>query len=99
MTRNGLVVENTFSVGVDVGGTFTDVVLFAHAERRAIVAKVPSNPNDQSIAFMNALNKVGTTLNDVQRVLHGTTVATNAILEGKGSRVALITTEGFRDII
>jgi N-methylhydantoinase A len=93
------VVENTFSVGVDVGGTFTDVVLFDHAERRAIVAKVPSNPNDQSIAFMNALNKVGTTLNDVQRVLHGTTVATNAILEGKGSRVALITTEGFRDII
>ncbi|MBH64529.1 MAG: 5-oxoprolinase [Alphaproteobacteria bacterium] len=90
---------NTFSVGVDVGGTFTDVVLFDHAERRAIVAKVPSDPSNQSIAFMNALTKVGTKLNDVQRVLHGTTVATNAILEGKGSRVALLTTEGFRDII
>lgn len=91
--------SNSFSVGVDVGGTFTDVVLFDHADRRALVAKVPSDPRNQSIAFMNALAKVGTPLNQVGRVLHGTTVATNAILEGKGSRVALLTTEGFRDII
>jgi len=93
------VASNTFSVGVDVGGTFTDVVLFDHAARRALVAKVPSDPDNQSIAFMNSLAKVGTKLSEVQRVLHGTTVATNAILEGKGSRVALLTTEGFRDII
>ena len=91
--------SNSFSVGVDVGGTFTDVVLFDHADRRALVAKVPSDPGNQSIAFMNALAKVGTQLTQVGRVLHGTTVATNAILEGKGSRVALLTTEGFRDII
>ncbi len=88
-----------YSVGVDVGGTFTDVVLFDHAERRPLVAKVPSDPGNQSIAFMNALAKVGTELAEVRRVLHGTTVATNAILEGKGGRVALLTTEGFRDII
>ena len=91
--------RNSFSVGVDVGGTFTDVVLFDRAERRALVAKVPSDPRNQSVAFMNALAKVGADPGKVERVLHGTTVATNAILEGKGGRVALLTTEGFRDII
>ena len=70
-----------------------------YAARRALVAKVPSDPSNQSIAFMNALAKVGTQLSEVQRVLHGATVATNAILEGKGGNVALLTTEGFRDII
>lgn len=91
--------RNSFSVGVDVGGTFTDVVLFDRAERRARVAKVPSDPRNQSAAFMNALAKVGADPGKVERVLHGTTVATNAILEGKGGRVALLTTEGFRDVI
>ena len=91
--------RNRFSVGVDVGGTFTDVVLFDRAERRALVAKVPSDPRNQSAAFMNALAKVGADLGKVERVLHGATVATNAILEGKGGRVALLTTEGFRDVI
>ena len=91
--------SGSYSVGVDVGGTFTDVVVFDHENRRTLVAKVPSDPNNQSAAFMNALAKVDTHLPDVLRVLHGTTVATNAILEGKGCRVALLTTDGFRDVI
>ena len=91
--------STSFSVGVDVGGTFTDVVAFDHASRRIAVAKVPSDPENQATGFMTALAKVETRLRDVRRVLHGTTVATNAILEGKGCRVALLTTAGFRDVI
>ncbi len=91
--------EQRFLIGIDVGGTFTDVVLFDNLERTMLVAKVPSDPKNQSTAFLNALTKVGARLTQTERLLHGTTVATNAILEGKGGRVGLLTTKGFRDII
>ena len=89
----------SLSIGVDVGGTFTDVVIFDHILDRATVAKVPSVPGDQASGFMHALTKVCAPLAEVHRVMHGTTVATNAVLEHKGARVALLTTAGFRDII
>jgi N-methylhydantoinase A len=95
-----------FTIGVDVGGTFTDLVAI-DAAGRTIFAKSPSTPADQSIGVMAGLEElarrlnlpVGEMLAQTQRFVHGTTVATNALLERKGARVALLTTEGHRDII
>jgi N-methylhydantoinase A len=95
-----------FTIGVDVGGTFTDLVAI-DAVGRTIFAKSPSTPADQSIGVMAGLEElarrlnlpVGEMLAQTQRFVHGTTVATNALLERKGARVALLTTEGHRDII
>lgn len=89
-------------VGVDVGGTFTDVV--AIDERGQIhYAKVPSTPSDQSVGVVHALHtlvaKMGVRPADVQVFVHGTTVATNTLLERKGARVGLLTTRGFRDVL
>ena len=84
------------SVGVDVGGTFTDLV--SVDEQGAIESrKVPSTPDDQSIAVQRALESLGA--RDVHRIVHGTTVATNALLERTGARVALLATEGFTDLL
>ncbi len=90
-----------YSVGIDIGGTFTDVVLMD--ARGAIVAehKVDTTPAALEACFVNALARATEKLppDDVQRILHATTVATNAVLEGRGARTALIVTEGFRDIL
>jgi len=88
-----------FVVGVDVGGTFTDCLLLDPATGAFSVAKVPSTPQDQSIGFMAGLQALGCDLAKTQSIVHGTTVATNAVLERKGSRCGLITTKGFRDIL
>ena len=88
-----------FVVGVDVGGTFTDCLLLDPATGAFSVAKVPSTPQDQSIGFMAGLQALGCELAKTQSIVHGTTVATNAVLERKGSRCGLITTKGFRDIL
>ena len=85
--------------GIDVGGTFTDVVLFEPETGRLTVAKVPSTPADQSVGVMAALRAVAGDLGRIGRVAHGTTVSTNALLEGKGARVALVTTQGFADAL
>jgi len=95
-----------FTIGVDVGGTFTDLVAIDAAER-TVFAKSPSTPADQSIGVMAGLEELARRLNlplagmlaQTQRFVHGTTVATNALLERKGARVALLTTEGHRDIL
>ncbi len=89
-------------VGVDVGGTFTDVA--ALDERGAIAyAKVSSTPGDQSAGVMEGLRRLlahaGARPEDVEVFVHGTTVATNTLLERKGARVGLLTTEGFRDVL
>src|SRR5262245_52182629 len=84
-------------IGVDVGGTFTDLV--ALVDGRLAVAKVPSTPADQSLGVMSALDDVGVDAARVRAFAHGTTVATNALLERSGARTALLTTEGFRDVI
>ena len=88
-----------FVVGVDVGGTFTDCLLLDPSSGNFSVAKVPSTPHNQSIGFMAGLRSLRCELAKTQSIVHGTTVATNAVLERKGSRCGLITTRGFRDIL
>jgi N-methylhydantoinase A len=86
-------------VGVDVGGTFTDVVVASSEGDVIDVAKVPSTPENQALGFVHGLDKTKVSLPAVDLVMHGTTVATNAVLEGKGSRVGMLVTAGFRDVI
>lgn len=86
-------------IGVDVGGTFTDIVSFDCGTGRYRVAKVPSFPGEQWRGIVVALDSLGIIGSDVVRVAHGTTIATNALLELKGARTALVTTEGFRDAL
>ena len=92
----------SFRAGVDIGGTFTDVV-FAGSDGRVLVKKVASTPDDYGRAVLEGLalgiEELGISPSDVSEVGHGFTVATNAILEGKGEPTALITTEGFRDVL
>ena len=92
-----------FAVAVDIGGTFTDIALHDRVSGRVWRAKTPSVPSDPSEAFMTGvrlvLDSAGATATALRRVLHGTTVATNMILEGKGARVALVTTAGFRHVL
>jgi N-methylhydantoinase A len=95
-----------FTIGVDVGGTYTDLVA-TDETGRTVFAKSPSTPTDQSIGVMAGLEELALRLNvsradmlaATERLVHGTTVATNALLERKGARVALLTTEGHRDVI
>lgn len=95
--------DTALSVAVDIGGTFTDVTLQNSATGQAWRAKTPSIPADPSRAFINgvrlALESAGAEAGAITRVLHGTTVATNMILEGKGARAALVTTQGFRHVL
>ena len=89
--------------GVDVGGTFTDIMLWDDEVGRAVVHKLPSTPADPANAMTEGLRELcaslGSSTSDLDQVLHGTTVATNAVLEREGSEVGMITTEGFRDLI
>jgi N-methylhydantoinase A len=89
-------------LGVDVGGTFTDAVLLA-ADGRLLSAKVPSTPAEQSRGVMAAVRELlrlaGADAGEVTRFAHGMTVATNALLEGRGARTALLATSGFTDVI
>ena len=93
----------SYRLGVDVGGTFTDLLLVDEDTGRTWRAKTPSTPADQSEGVMSGLSKVcaqaGIAPSAISQVLHGTTVATNAILEGKGARVGLVTTDGFRQVL
>ncbi|HKH77344.1 MAG TPA: hydantoinase/oxoprolinase family protein [Rubrobacteraceae bacterium] len=84
-------------LGVDVGGTFTDLV--ALSEGSLTTAKVPSTPRDQSMGVMNAIGASGVETGSILALAHGMTVATNALLERRGARTALVTTEGFRDVL
>ncbi|HTZ36585.1 MAG TPA: hydantoinase/oxoprolinase family protein [Stellaceae bacterium] len=95
-----------YRIGIDVGGTFTDLV--AIDERgAAMLAKVPSTPQDPSLGVVEGLAALaaalrlapGALLTQTERIVHGTTVATNALLELKGARTGLLTTEGHRDVI
>src|ERR1700736_1878832 len=95
-----------YRIGVDVGGTFTDLVAVDDCGK-ATLAKVTSTPEDPSIGVIDGLGLLAETLGtalaallaETERVVHGTTVATNALLEHKGARVGLLTTEGHRDVI
>ena len=95
-----------YVVGVDIGGTFTDLVCVDEAGETTIV-KTPSTPEDPSIAVLNALERAATELGldygsflaDITRICHGTTVSTNTVLTWSGAKVGLLTTKGFRDIL
>jgi N-methylhydantoinase A len=96
----------TYRIGIDVGGTFTDLVA-VDDDGRVTLAKAASTPADPSIGVMDGVARLadalglepGRLLAETQRIVHGTTVATNALLERKGARVGLLTTEGHRDVI
>ena len=86
-------------VGVDTGGTFTDLVLFDEDTGELRMTKVLSTPSKPSRAVFDSFAKAGLDTHDVAYFVHGTTVATNALIERKGAEVALLTTDGFRDIL
>ena len=88
-----------YIVGIDVGGTFTDLTAVDEATGRAVVTKVPSRPRNEAAAVLEGLQALRIASADVRRLVHGTTVGTNAVLERRGARVALLTTAGFRDLI
>ena len=96
----------TYRIGIDVGGTFTDLVAIDPAGITTL-AKVPSTPEDPSIGVLDGLQLLAgrlsldraALLGQTDRIVHGTTVATNALLEHKGARLGLLTTEGHRDVI
>src|SRR4029077_7131329 len=89
-----------FRVGVDVGGTFTDVVLVEEQSGQILVAKVHTVPADPSQGCIAGIDKVlkefGLDAGQISVVVHGTTIATNTIIEGKGAKAGLVTSEGFR---
>src|SRR6185437_7519568 len=86
----------------DIGGTFTDLVILDETGR-VLRTKVPSTPDDYSRGIAHGLKAASAdtclAVSHSAQVRHGTTVATNALLEGKGARVALVTTSGFRDVL
>ena len=92
-----------YRLGVDVGGTFTDLLLFNEATGAFWRHKTPSTPADSSVGILTGVDSIcadaGVTPADIELFLHGTTVATNAVLQGKGARVGLITTQGYRHIM
>ena len=95
-----------YRIGIDVGGTFTDLVAI-DAGGATTLAKAPSTPQDPSLGVLDGLAQLAARLDldraallaDTDRIVHGTTVATNALLERKGAKLGLLTTEGHRDVI
>ena len=86
-------------VGIDVGGTFTDLFYSRDGIGVDRVLKVPSTPDDPARGLIDALAAAGVEPADLDLILHGTTIATNAVIERKGARCALVTTLGFRDVL
>ncbi|MBT1451781.1 hydantoinase/oxoprolinase family protein [Glaciecola sp. XM2] len=93
----------SYRLGVDVGGTFTDLLLINESSGETHTAKVPSTPEDSSIGVLNGVARIceesGIDPKQINRVMHGTTVATNAVLTGKGAKVGLITTKGYKHVL
>ena len=93
----------SYRLGVDVGGTFTDLLLVHEKSGQTWSAKVPSTPADQSIGVLNGILRVceraGIDPQIIDHVMHGTTVATNTVLTGTGARVGLVTTKGYRQVL
>ncbi len=88
-----------YTIGVDVGGTFTDVFILDTVSGEVKTAKVPSTRGDQSKGFVEGISREVGDFADIRTIVHGTTVGTNALLERKGARTGIITTEGFRDVL
>ncbi len=86
-------------IGIDVGGTFTDLVLYNEETGAVTLEKVPSTPHDQSEGMIAGIDRFRTDLGQVSKLAHGTTVATNTALERNGAKTAILVTRGFRDVI
>ncbi len=86
-------------VGVDVGGTFTDLIMLDQSSAEVRLAKVPSTLDNQAFGVLSALKEAEVPVPEIDLIIHGTTTTTNAVLERKLSRTGLITTKGFRDIL
>ena len=86
-------------IGIDVGGTFTDLVMLESHSGAVTIAKVPTTPDNRAYGVLNALQEAEADLSTVDLIIHGTTTTTNAVLERKLSRTGLITTQGFRDVL
>ena len=96
--------DGRYRIGVDIGGTFTDGTLVDSTTGRVTTSKVLSTPSDPAVGFISAVQKLlgmdgGVAPESIEHVVHATTVATNAIIEGKTAKTAFITTEGFRDML
>ena len=93
----------SYRLGVDVGGTFTDLLLIDEESGETHSAKVPSTPQDPSVGVLNGVDRLTSQVSfdasSIARVMHGTTIATNAVLTGRGSKVGLITTHGFKQTL
>lgn len=102
-TNNNSGDNMAYRLGVDVGGTFTDLLLVDETTGDTYTAKVPSTPADSSIGVLNGIERVcgnaGIDPERITHVMHGTTVATNTVLEGKGAKVGLVTTQGYRQVL
>ncbi|MCD9622780.1 hydantoinase/oxoprolinase family protein [Rhabdothermincola salaria] len=88
-----------YRIGVDVGGTFTDFVLYDTATAETTTLKVPTTPDDPSIGIIEGIEKLGVPLAEVDGIAHGTTTATNALIERGGAKTAVLVTEGHRDTL
>src|SRR5438094_1921009 len=86
-------------IGVDIGGTFTDLVALDEATGSVVNGKALSTPHALLEGVLHCVDQAGVQLPDCRLVIHGTTIGINALLEGKGARTGLVTTEGFRDVI
>ena len=90
-----------YALGIDIGGTFTDAVLFDQEQGRRLAAKTLTTPGDPAVAVVNAVDQIMSREKlsgpEIDRVVHATTLFTNALIEHKGAKTALLTTEGFRD--
>ena len=93
----------SYRLGVDVGGTFTDLLLINEMSGETFTAKVPSTPEDSSIGVLNGVTRIceeaGIDSTSIHRVMHGTTIATNSILTARGARVGLVATRGFKYVL
>ena len=90
-------------VSIDVGGTFTDAILVDEKKGTFFYTKTPTTHHDLAQGVLNALEEIlriaRVSMKDIDYIIHGTTIGTNAIVEGKGARVGLITTAGFEDVL
>jgi len=88
-----------YLIGIDVGGTFTDLIAYDRVSRQVLAFKVPSNRAEPDKAVLAALDKSEIPDEQFELLVHGTTVATNALLERRGAKIAFVTTKGFRDVL
>jgi N-methylhydantoinase A len=99
MSKQAATTTAKYLIGIDVGGTFTDLIAYDRVSRKVLAFKVPSNRAEPDKAVLAALNKSEIPDEQVELLVHGTTVATNALLERRGAKIAFVTTKGFRDVL